>query len=78
MNTRMLYAIQRMATQQGLTLPRWLCSPDYNPRQFYILEDRKLILIVVPRQPVVLFCSRLPAVITLRCNLRFIVIPFGR
>lgn len=49
MRTRMLYAIQRMATQQGLTLPRWLCSPDYNPRQFYILEDRKLVFISVPK-----------------------------
>lgn len=49
MRTRILYAIQRMATQQGLTLPHWLCSPDYNPRQFYILEDRKLVFIAVPK-----------------------------
>lgn len=49
MNKRMLYFIQRRATQQGLTLPRWLCSPDYDPRRFYILEDRKLVFIAVPK-----------------------------
>jgi len=49
MLNRMLYAIQKMATQTGVTLPPWFCAAEHDPRKLYIFEDRKLVFIEVAK-----------------------------